>query len=106
MGDRGHREIVYVPSVYVPFLAPRATPETLFQHFLEFRNTAVLNAVVLNASLAETRKRAPKSANARLQMIGHGPNTAAESTVSDTELSESFGSHRVPGRELSEFLSA
>ena len=29
-----------------------------------------------------------------------------ESTVSSTELSESFGPHRVQGRELSEFLSA
>ena len=29
-----------------------------------------------------------------------------ESTVSNTELSEFFGPHRVPGRELSELLSA
>ena len=36
--------------------------------------------------------------------IGTGPNTVSESTVSDTELSESFGPHRVPGREVSEFL--
>ena len=28
----------------------------------------------------------------------------AESTVSNTELSEFFGPHRDPGRELSEFL--
>ena len=34
----------------------------------------------------------------------NGPN--AESTVSNTELSEFFGHPRVPGRELSEFLLA
>ena len=38
--------------------------------------------------------------------IGNGPNTVSESTVSNTELSEFFGPHRVPGRELSELLSA
>ena len=38
--------------------------------------------------------------------FGNGPNTVSESTVSNTELSEFFGPHRVPGRELSEFLSA
>ena len=35
-----------------------------------------------------------------------GPNTLSESTVSNTELSEFFGPQQVPGRELSEFLSA
>ena len=35
-----------------------------------------------------------------------GPNTVSESTVSNTELSELFGPHWVPGREFSEFLSA
>ena len=38
--------------------------------------------------------------------LGNGPNTVSESTVSNTELSEFFGPHRVPWRELSEFLSA
>ena len=38
--------------------------------------------------------------------IPNGPNTVSESTVSTTELSELFGPQRVPGRELSEFLSA
>ena len=38
--------------------------------------------------------------------IGSGPNTVSESTVSNTELSEFFGAHWVPGSELSEFLSA
>ena len=38
--------------------------------------------------------------------FGNGPHTVSESTVSNTELSEFFGPHRVPGRELSEFLSA
>ena len=38
--------------------------------------------------------------------IGNGPNTVSESMASKTELSEFFGPHRVPGRELSEFLSA
>ena len=34
-----------------------------------------------------------------------GPNTVSESTVSNTKLSDLFCPHRVPGRELSEFLS-
>ena len=38
--------------------------------------------------------------------LGNGPNTVSGSTVSNTELSEFFDPHRVPGRELSEFLSA
>ena len=38
--------------------------------------------------------------------FGNGPNTVSESTASNTELSEFFGPHRAPGRELSEFLSA
>ena len=38
--------------------------------------------------------------------IRNGPNTVSESTVSNTELSDFFCPHRVPGRELSEFLSA
>ena len=38
--------------------------------------------------------------------FGHGPNTVSESTVSNTELSVFFCPHRVPGRGLSEFLSA
>ena len=38
-------------------------------------------------------------------MSGDGQNTVSESTASSTKLSEFFGSHRVPGRELSEFLS-
>ena len=41
-----------------------------------------------------------------LKYVGDGPNTVSESTVSNTELSEIFGPHRVPGRELSELLSA
>ena len=36
----------------------------------------------------------------------NGPNTVSGSTVSNTELSEFFRAHRVPGSELSEFLSA
>ena len=40
------------------------------------------------------------------QFVGDGPKTVSESTVSNTEHSEFFGPHRVPGRELSEFLSA
>ena len=38
--------------------------------------------------------------------FGNGPNTVSGSMGSNTELSEFFGPHRVPGRELSEFLSA
>ena len=44
-----------------------------------------------------------KSSNTFLQ-IGRGK--VSESTASNTELSEFFGPHRAPGRELSEFLSA
>ena len=36
----------------------------------------------------------------------NGPNTVSESTVSNTKLSELFCPHQVPGRELSECLSA
>ena len=39
-------------------------------------------------------------------VIGNGPNTVSGSTVSNTELSEFFGAHWVPGSELSEFLLA
>ena len=38
--------------------------------------------------------------------IGDGPNTVSESTVSNTEPRKFFCPYRVPGRELSEFLSA
>ena len=38
--------------------------------------------------------------------LGDGPNTVSGSTASNTELSEFFCLHRVPVRELSEFLSA
>ena len=38
--------------------------------------------------------------------IGNVPKTVSESTVSKTELSEFFDPHRVPRRELCEFLSA
>ena len=38
--------------------------------------------------------------------VRNGPTAVSESTVSNTELSEFFGARRVPGRELSEFLSA
>ena len=39
-------------------------------------------------------------------VLRNGPNTVSGSTVSNTELSEFFWAHRVPGSELSEFLSA
>ena len=39
-------------------------------------------------------------------LLGDGPNTFSESTVSNAELSEFFGPHRVPAGELSDFLSA
>ena len=38
--------------------------------------------------------------------FGSRPNTVSGSTVSNTELSEFLAPHRVPWRELSEFLSA
>ena len=42
-----------------------------------------------------------------MHLVGDGPNTVSESTVSNTKLSEFIGgSHRVPNRELSDFLSA
>ena len=44
--------------------------------------------------------------NVTSPLLGNGPNTVSESTVSNTEPSEIFGPHRVPARELSEFLSA
>ena len=39
-------------------------------------------------------------------VFGNRPNTVSESTVSNTELRDFLWPHRVPGRELSEFLSA
>ena len=40
-------------------------------------------------------------------LLGDGPNTVSESTVSNTnDLMKFVGPHRVLGRELSEFLSA
>ena len=39
-------------------------------------------------------------------IIGNGPNTVSDSTVSNTELRSFLGHHRVPARDLSEFLSA
>ena len=47
-----------------------------------------------------------KSAISNRTMFGNGPNTVSGSTVSNTELSEFFGAHRVSGSELSGFLSA
>ena len=48
-----------------------------------------------------------REANARSRSyIRNGPNTVSGSTVSNTELSEFFGAHWVPGSELSELLSA
>ena len=38
--------------------------------------------------------------------VGDGPNMVSESTVSKPELSEFLRPHRVPERELSEFLSS
>ena len=38
--------------------------------------------------------------------LGDGPNRVSGSTVSNTELSELFGAHCVPGSELGEFLLA
>ena len=38
--------------------------------------------------------------------IGDGPNTVSEGTASNTKLSEFRCPHQVPGRELSELLSA
>ena len=39
-------------------------------------------------------------------LVGEGPNTVSESTVSNPELTEFFGFHQVLRRELSEFLPA
>ena len=48
-----------------------------------------------------------KTQQTRSSFVGDGPNTVSESTVSNTELSECFFcGHLVPGRELSEFISA
>ena len=55
-------------------------------------------------------KKEKKDQNRNLRpipaLIGDGPNTVSGSTGSNTELSEFFGAHWVPGSELSEFLLA
>ena len=53
-----------------------------------------------------TAKRGVHICKNPLPKIRDGPNTVSESLVSNTELSELFCLRRVPGRELSEFLSA
>ena len=47
----------------------------------------------------------PGSRNRDMTLEG-GPNTVSESTVSNTKLCKLFAPRRVPGTELSEFLSA
>ena len=42
----------------------------------------------------------------RIEFQNDWPNTVSESTISNTEVSQLFGPHRVPVRELSELLSA
>ena len=74
-------------------------------------------AKLLNSNRKVKRKVACKKKTKRPQKIfeprsaakalfGNGPNTVSGSTVSNTELSEFFWAHWVPGSELSEFLSA
>ena len=55
---------------------------------------------------AESLRKIRGNLHKKRSFIGNVPNTVLESTVSNTELSEFFCPHRVPGRELSEFLSA
>ena len=50
------------------------------------------------------RNRHPVLRCLSLEDAGDGPNMDPESTVLSTELSESFGPHRVSGKDLSEFL--
>ena len=47
------------------------------------------------------RGSGPTERAIQLHKFGDGPNTVSESTVSNTELSEFFGPHRVPGGENS-----
>ena len=54
----------------------------------------------------KTEKNISHRTSAGWLFFGNGPNTVSESTHSNTELSEFFGAHRVPGGKLSEFLSA
>ena len=61
----------------------------------------LLSSVVLLFPVSRT-----KPIFSRPNKDGDGPNTVSESTVSNTKLTEFFGSHQVPGRELSELLSA
>ena len=54
---------------------------------------------------ASRRPAEPRNPPQRPLRICNGPNTVSDS-ISNTELSKFLGPHRVPGRELTEFLSS
>ena len=94
-------------------LAPirRALRELVWAANANKRRQTLTNASKRRGQNASKSKQTRANADKHKQrltppLFRNGPNTVSESTVSNTELSEFFGPHRVPGRELSEFLSA
>ena len=85
-------------------LKPWKTREVLGNQL--FMGTIALPSVSDCVAFCELFKKSYYCVSSSDPFFGGGPNTVSESTVSNTELSELFCSHRVPGREHSEFLSA
>ena len=68
--------------------------------------TSYLTAFILDIISLELRDPLNGGPFRNVPLVGNRPNAVSGSTVSNTELSEFFGAHWVPGSELSEFLSA
>ena len=84
--------VVKISGHFRTSFAGKETQQSFTRNFTTFS---------LETSTRSFRRKLHSSTSVR-----NGPNTFSGSTVSNTELSEFFCPHRVPGRELSEFLSA
>ena len=100
-------------SLGIPLENPSNWTKSLILINAPYRSTCLYNAPSLHT--VEFRLKSPILVDVWFwkcllflvqKKVGNGANTVSGSTVSNTELSEFFGAHRVPGSELSEFLSA